>query len=148
MTDHSDIDDPVRAFDDLRREVSLGLRAIQGLTAEHRDVPDYSKTLATIDARLDGLAASLNGIARAQAMEMTPDLLGREIVTASERVRAADSEMLRAAGQSIGTATHNLRELADQARSATAQWIELKRAAAIGFCGGVLLSMLLFAAFS
>jgi hypothetical protein len=39
-----------RAFEDLRSEVSLLRRAIEGLAAERRDQPDYAPTLEVLAA--------------------------------------------------------------------------------------------------
>ena len=45
-------DDPATAFAALRGEVSLLRRAVEGLTAERQNVPDYSPTLTDLSRRL------------------------------------------------------------------------------------------------
>lgn len=109
MEQNSSLDDPTRAFDDLRREVSLGLRAIQGLAAEHRDQPDYRDTLKALDDRLANIGKTLATIASSPAMRLTPENLTFEIVKASEQARAADSETLRSAAQTSAELIHQLR---------------------------------------
>src|SRR3546814_12082283 len=44
-------DDPAQAFAELRSEVSLLRRAIEGLTAERQNAPDYAPTLKVLAGR-------------------------------------------------------------------------------------------------
>jgi hypothetical protein len=139
MDQNASIDDPVRAFDALRREVSLALRATQGLTAEHREQPDYTETLKVMDDRLGKISASLEVIKDSPAMRLTPGNLGTAIVRASEQVRAQDSEMLRTAHDTSTTLVQQLRLAIQQVEAARVQKQHLMLAAAGGLLLGILL---------
>ena len=138
MEQNISLDDPARAFDDLRREVSLGLRAIQGLAAEHRDQPNYSDTLKTIDERLTGVGETLATIASSPAMRLTPGNLTQAIVKASKDAREADAETLRAAGATSKELIHHLRLGIEQVRVAKAQRAATYWAIAAGMVVGTL----------
>lgn len=100
-------DDPVAAFEALRRAVSLTRAAIEGLTAARERIPDYSDTLSEILAVQKGADDRLSGIERSPAISLSPAAMAAEIVKASEAARAADQkqmhevrdEMLRAIGR-------------------------------------------------
>jgi hypothetical protein len=133
------LDDPARAFDDLRREVSLALRAIQGLAAEHRDQPDYRDSLKALDDRLAAANKALATIATSPAMRLTPHSLTQEIVKASEQARAADAELLRSAGATSTALMQQLRLGIAQVRVAKDQAIAVRWAAGAGLVIGILL---------
>lgn len=141
------LDDPARAFDDLRREVSLGLRAIQGLAAEHRDQPDYRETLKVLDDRLAGIGKTLVTIADSPAMRLTPDELTYEIVKASEKARFTDAETLRSAGVTSQELIHQLRLGIGQVRVSAEQRAAVQVAVAVGIAIGILIWAILPGAF-
>src|SRR3546814_7931077 len=68
-------DDPARAFERLRGEVSLLRSAIEGLTAarESIDIPDYEPTLAHTEKVLAVLAQQIDGV-RKRSEEHTSEL--------------------------------------------------------------------------
>ncbi|WP_157136834.1 hypothetical protein [Sphingomonas sp. PAMC 26617] len=139
MDQNASIDDPVRAFDALRREVSLALRATQGLAAEHSEQPDYTETLKAMDDRLGTISASLAAIGESPAMRLTPGNLGASIVKASEQVRAKDADLLQTAHATSATLVHQLRLAIQQVDAARVQKRHLMLAAAGGFFLGILL---------
>jgi len=147
MEQNISLDDPTRAFDDLRREVSLGLRAIQGLAAEHRDQPDYRETLKALDERIASIGKTLATIASSPAMRLTPESLTFEIVKASEQARAADAETLRSAGVTSKELIHQLRLGIGQVRVSADQQAEVRWAVAAGIGLGILLWALVPGAF-
>ena len=55
-------DDAAKAFEDLRREISLQRTAIEGLTAAKDKLPDYSPTLREMAARLDRIDQHIESI--------------------------------------------------------------------------------------
>lgn len=57
-------DDPVIAFEELRRAVSLTRAAIEGLTAARERIPDYSDTLSEMLAVQKGSDDRLSRIER------------------------------------------------------------------------------------
>lgn len=70
--------DPAEAFDEMRGELALLRRAIEGLTAEKEKTPDYSETLGTMDGRLKRIAHNIAFIAERPAMELTPDVIAAQ----------------------------------------------------------------------
>src|SRR3546814_11245835 len=74
-------DDPARAFERLRGEVSLLRSAIEGLTAarESIDIPDYEPTLARTEKVLAVLAQQIDGVRKSPAMTLTPANMGSRL---------------------------------------------------------------------
>ena len=89
MEQNISLDDPARAFDELRREVSFGLRAIQGIAAERRDQTDYGGSLKALDDQLATVNKTLSTIASSPAMRLTPGSLTNEM-SQSEYASASD----------------------------------------------------------
>ena len=87
-------DDPTSAFAALRGEVSLLRRAVEGLTAERQNAPDYTPTLTGLSSRLTRAEELLGKIAESPAMRLTPENLAVSIARASETARAAASSSL------------------------------------------------------
>lgn len=137
MTDDDDPLDPARAFDQLRREVSLCTRAVQGLTAERRDMPDYSQTLRAIDARLKAAADGIAWISQRPAMQLTPEAMARELQRCAAAVRNGDKQLLEKAHRDNADLTHQLRLAIQQVQSAKAQRQYLLWSAAAGLIGGI-----------
>lgn len=92
--------DPAQAFEDLRAEVSVLRRAIEGLPAlmrEHRP-PDYSQDLAILGKGLDEIGQSLETVLASPALNLTPEQQGQGIARAgSTLVREAAQRLDRAA---------------------------------------------------
>src|SRR3546814_5341308 len=65
-------DDPAQAFAELRSEVSLLRRAIEGLTAERQNAPDYAPTLKVLSGRLTRIEAFMGEVSESPAMRLTP----------------------------------------------------------------------------
>jgi len=61
-------DDPASAFAALRGEVSLLRRAVEGLTAERQNAPDYTPTLTGLSSRLAHAEELLGKIAASPAI--------------------------------------------------------------------------------
>jgi hypothetical protein len=109
-----DLTDPARAFDDLRRELSLLVRAVQGLTAEHRETPDYTETLKGMQDHLIAARRALAAIAESPAMKLTPANVADQFQYASQIARRADAEL-------INTAARRAADLATQLTAGLAQ---------------------------
>lgn len=139
MDTNNSLDDPAHAFDALRREVSLALRAIQGLAAEHRDQPDYRETLKALNDQLAVANKALAAITSSPAMRLTPQNLTQGIIKASEQARAADAELLRSAGATSTALAQQLRLAIQQVRVAKEQAIATWWAVGAGISIGILL---------
>jgi hypothetical protein len=118
-------DDPARAFADLRGEVSLLRRAVEGLTAERQNVPDYTPTLTGMSARLAHQEQLLGKVAESPAMRLTPENLAVSIAKASEIARAGDRETLNKAEAALRTSIASINGIVEHAWAADRQWKQL-----------------------
>ena len=137
-------DDPARAFERLRGEVSLLRSAIEGLTAarESIDIPDYEPTLERTEKVLGILVQQIDGVRKSPAMTLTPENMGSRLnVSVMETANTLRSHTQASKAAMDGVAG-DLRGLVLSARRAGEQnrWLYM-----IGG-GGVLLGLLLYAA--
>lgn len=136
-------DDPVAAFEQLRGEVALLRRAVEGLTAarEAIDIPDYEPTLARTEKVLGLLVQQSNAIRTSPAMALTPETMGSRLnASVVQAVNAVRGEA-QASKLALDGAVGDLRGLVTSARRADEQkqWLYM-----VGG-GGVLLGLLLYA---
>jgi ElaB/YqjD/DUF883 family membrane-anchored ribosome-binding protein len=92
--------DPAQAFEDLRAEVSVLRRAIEGLPASIREnrSPDYSQDLAVLGKGLDDIGEQLETILKSPALTRTPEQQGQAIANAGANlIREASQKLDRAA---------------------------------------------------
>ncbi len=94
----------VRAFEDLRGEVSLLRRAIEGLAAERRDQPDYTPTLTQIVDEQRAFRGWAEKVTKLPALKLTPAVLASEIEEASSKLGLAEAEALKQARVDLGKA--------------------------------------------
>lgn len=118
-------DDPASAFSALRGEVSLLRRAVEGLTAERQNAPDYTPTLTELSGRLGGVEERLSQVAKSPAMRLTPENLAVSIARASETARAGDRETLDKAGAALRVSIASINGVVEQAWAADRQWKHL-----------------------
>lgn len=107
---------------DLRLEVGLLRRAIEGLTAERQNAPDYTPTLTELAGRLGLIEGFLGKVSESPAMRLTPDNLAASIVKASETVRARDRENLGKADAMLRASVASINAVVEQAWTANRQW--------------------------
>ena len=136
-------DDPVAAFEQLRGEVALLRRAVEGLTAtrETIDIPDYEPTLARTEKVLGLLVQQTDAMRRSPAMAITPETMGSRLnASVVQAVSAARGEV-QASKSVLDGAAMDLRRLTASVRSANEQkrWLWL-----VGG-GGLFLGLLLYA---
>lgn len=139
-------DDPTAAFDRLRGEVSLLRSAIEGLTAarESIDIPDYEPTLARTEKVLTVLAQQVDAVRKSSAMTLTPENLGGRLnASVMETVNAVRGHV-EASKSAMERAVRELQGVVRSARASDEQnrWLYLFAG------GGVLLGLLLYAAFA
>jgi hypothetical protein len=128
-----------RAFEDLRGEVSLLRRAIEGLAAERRDEPDYGPTLealATSNEEIRGWAKKIND---RPAMQLTPRRMADEIEAAAALLRQADRQELRSEHSRLADAIKEIKAISVEATTAYEQMRRVKIVGAVCFLGGLLL---------
>jgi len=132
-------DDPTQAFEGLRQEISLLHTAIQGLTSAREKMPDYNPTLGAIDRQLTFMTESLESIAQAPAVKLTPTVMVRELSKAAVDVRADDKRQMDEARATMHQSIGMLEGIALRARTTQHQ---RKREMGIGggaFIAGMLL---------
>ncbi|MDP3673618.1 MAG: DUF6118 family protein [Novosphingobium sp.] len=131
-------DDPTRAFAELRGEVSLLRRAVEGLTAERQNAPDYTPTLTDLSDRLGRIERFFGKVAENPAMRQTPENLAASIVKAAETARAGDREMLHKAGTALSASIASINRVVEQAWAADRQWKHLYWTGGVGLVIGAL----------
>jgi hypothetical protein len=132
-------DDPTQAFEGLRQEISLLHTAIQGLTAAREKMPDYNPTLGAIGKQLANMTESIEAVAQAPAVKLTPTVMVRELAKAAIDVRADDKQQMDEARAVLHQSIGQLDGIALRARATNHQ---RKREMGIGggaFIAGILL---------
>ena len=118
-------EDPAWAFIALRGEVSLLRRAVQGLTAERHNTPDYTPTLTDLAGKLGHIEAFLGKVAESPAMRLTPENVAVSVARASETARAGDRESLEKAGAILRASIASINGVVEHAWTADRQWKQL-----------------------
>jgi len=131
--------DPARAFEDLRGEVSLLRLAVQGLSAERRNAPDYLPTLQDIAGRLQSVGQSLKRIEQAPTMVLTPDSFASKIKEAAAAARVEDRRLVADAKESLRDSLDRIDALVERGWTAERQWRQLLWTGAIAFALGILI---------
>jgi hypothetical protein len=109
--------DAAKAFEGLRREISLQRTAIEGLTAAKDKLPDYSPTLRAMDERLDQMDERLHRIDQHPAMRLTPLTLAAEMFEASKTCRADDRKAIGDAREELARSLGRVEGMIKQRRS-------------------------------
>jgi hypothetical protein len=133
---HHPNNDPASAFEALRGEVSLLRRAVEGLTAERQNAPDYTPTLTELADRLACAEAFLGTIAESPAMRLTPENLATSIAKASEIARADDRTIIRQAHDMMHASLSRIDGMVEQAWTARRQMKQICWTAGGGVCVG------------
>lgn len=121
MDDTPRTGDPAAAFDQMRGELALLRRAIEGLTAEKERAPDYSETLGQMDGRLERIAHNIVWIAEQPAMTLTPDAMAQQIEEAGRKMREKDAATISSARGAFEDATAKTERREQNARTVVAQ---------------------------
>ena len=85
-----------KAFEQLRGEVALLRRAMEGLAAERAsiEIPDYCETLAQITTAVASVDERLVTLSKKPAFGLSPQGFSQEIVAASEKIRREDRQTI------------------------------------------------------
>ncbi|MFN3727350.1 MAG: hypothetical protein ACK4SZ_13725 [Allosphingosinicella sp.] len=132
-----------RAFEDLRGEVSLLRRAIEGLTAERRDQPDYGPTLEALAASNDELRAWARKVSERPALQLTPQQIGEQIEAAASRFRRLDRQELCAEHAQLASAIAEVRAISRTALTDNEQVRRVKIVGGTCFLAALILGLLL-----
>jgi hypothetical protein len=140
LPDHNRVDDDTtQAFEELRGEVSLTRRAVEGLTAARDRIPDYSTTLGEMAQALKTMRESLDRVERSPAVRLSPAAMVEELARASEAARAEDRQLL---GQWRDVFAHSIGRMdgiVERGQAADRQWHRQIWCAVGGVAGGILL---------
>lgn len=131
--------DPACAFEDLRSEVSLLRRAVQGLTAERQNAPDYLPTLQDIAGRLQSVGQILKRIEQVPAMVLTPESFASKINEAAAAARGEDRRLVAEANDAMRDSLNRVDALVERGWTAERQWRQLLWTAAIAFVLGIII---------
>jgi hypothetical protein len=113
-------DAAVRAFDDVRAEVSSLRRAIERLSAERTEpseAVDYSETLGGMSSAITGIAQMVDLLAKSPSLSITPETLGGRIANAASAVRREDQQIISQAGAAMDHAARQLGGMVVSARA-------------------------------
>lgn len=131
------------AFEELRGEVSLLRRAIEGLTSERQSQPDYGPTLEALVRSNEELREWARKVSERPAIKLTPARMAEEIEQVAFGLRARDQRVLELARGLLAQAADELKLMSAGARAAYEQGRLLKIVGIACFLGGMLLWPLL-----
>lgn len=134
----------VLAFEELRGEVSLLRRAIEGLAGERRDQPDYGPTLESLAASNGEIREWAKKVSERPAVRLTPQQIGEQIEQAIVRLRTYDERQLEVVRLQLTSALEEVRMVSATARIASEQVRREKIVGGLCFLGGLML-VLVFA---
>lgn len=132
-----------RAFEELRGEVSLLRRAIEGLTAERRDQPDHGPTLEALATSNEQIRDWAKKVSERPALRLTPERISEQIEAAASQFRQLDRQELRAEHTRLADAIAKVEAIARQARTTGEQVRWTKIVGGLCFLGGFILWPLL-----
>lgn len=115
------------AFGELRAEISLLRRAVERLTDERTSQPDYAPSLEAIGKRLEDVCVWAQRVSEKPALKLTPESLGREIITAATKARTQDHELLDRAARAMDAAGSRIDAMIARSRSVAEQNRKLVR---------------------
>lgn len=126
-TSQADASLAAHAFGELRGEISLLRRAVERLTDERTDQPDYAPSLEAIAKRLEDVCVWAQRVSERPALKLTPETLGREIAAAATNSRAQDQQLLERATSAMEAASSRIDAMIARSRSVAEQDSELLR---------------------
>jgi len=134
--------DPAQAFNDLRAEVSVLRRAIEGLPAAIREnrSPDYSQDLAVLGKGLDEIGQQLETVLASPALNLTPEQQGQGIARAGSALMREAAQRLDRATQETERERVRLSGLIGQASAQDRQFRMLCWTGGVAIAVGLLLS--------
>lgn len=139
-------DPAVKAFEALRGEVALLRMAMEGFAAEHRSIqiPDYSESIGQLTRKADAIGRKLVALSELPAFALPPEGFSRQIIAASETVRAHDRETTLPGRDALRASISELTRSLLSAREANKQNIWLIWSASASALAGVLIWVFVF----
>ncbi|MDB5580649.1 MAG: hypothetical protein JWR80_5825 [Bradyrhizobium sp.] len=123
MTDEHDEDAATEAFSQLKAEVALLRRAVEGLAAatERAEVPDYAPTLGKMTARLEAVEKQVTAMARSPVLSLTPMRVAAEIQSVGAAAHQAARQDWKRAEGSLDNAVRVLGQVVPRPRETALQ---------------------------
>ena len=139
--DQDDGDGAARAFAELRAEVTVMRRAVEGLPALIKGMaaPDYAPSLGAIAKVLTGAEVRLASIEGHPALKLTPEQFGAAIQRAGAGIMADAATKLRNEADAVGREQQGLAAIIGEVRGQAAQKRALIWAVGIGIAAGFVL---------
>ena len=136
------VDEAAKAFGKLRREVTTMRLAIEQLVDEPNriEIPDYTETLADMSDRIAGMSKRLKSIWASPAMELTPEIVTRQILAARKETQAAERASLDEAKAALDKATQTIAAYVLSAQTAEKQNKWLFGFGALTFVVGIIVT--------
>ena len=138
-TGSTDPDSSAQAFEELRGEVSLTRRAVEGLTAARERLPDYSETLGAMSEALGAALSRLEQIARSPAIRLTPEAIAVELLKASAAARAEDARLIHEARDALSLSIGRVDGIVERGQAADQQIRKQIWSATSGALAGILI---------
>lgn len=140
-TGSTEQDSSAQAFEELRGEVSLTRRAVEGLTAARERIPDYSETLGAMSEALSAALTRLDRIERSPAVRLSPEVTAVELIKASAAARIEDLRLIHEAREALSRSIGRVDGIVERGQAADRQVRQRIWSAA----GGALAGMLIWA---
>ena len=133
----------VQAFEELRGEISLLRRAIEGLTVERRDQPDYGPTLEALVKSNEEIREWARRISERPALQLTPRKFGDQIEEEIARFREHDRQLVEGVQGQLLSAIGEVKAISARMRTSYEQARIVKIVGGVCLLGGFLLGLLL-----
>jgi hypothetical protein len=114
-------------------------RALEGLTAAHENIPDYSTTLGEMARSMKASLEQLERIECSPAVRLTPAALVQQLIKASETVRADDKRMLHEAGDALARSIGRIDGIVERGQAVDRQLHRQTWCAVVGVIAGILI---------
>lgn len=141
MTDEAYGDPAEEAFGQLRSEVALLRRAVEGLAAaeERREPVDYGPTLGKMAGQLAAVDKRIEALAQSPLLSLTPSRVAGEVQAAATRARQEAQGDWSRAQRGLDDAVRALGEVVPRPRAARDQRRWVIAAGAGGVMAGIVL---------
>lgn len=141
MTDEAYGDPAEEAFGQLRTEVALLRRAVEGLAAaEERHEPvDYGPTLGKMAGQLAAVDKRIEALAQSPLLSLTPARVAGEVQAVTARARQEAQGDWSRAQRALDDAVRALGDIVPRPRATRDQWRWVTAAGAGGVVAGIIL---------
>ena len=135
----TDPDSSAQAFEELRGEVSLTRRAVEGLTAARERLPDYSETLGAMSEALSAALTRLERIERSPAIRLSPEAMAGELAKGSAAARLDDARLIHEARDALSRSIGRVDGIVERGQAANHQLRQRTLCAVFGGLIGMLI---------